>query len=58
AVRAGISEVVLPRENAADLDELPDAVRERIRVHLVDRLDEVLEIALSGGVFRNLVWTG
>ncbi|MFQ5536598.1 MAG: endopeptidase La [Gemmatimonadota bacterium] len=53
AVRAGIKEIILPRENEADLEDLPDEVREELTVHLVESLDEVMEIALvpekSGG---------
>jgi ATP-dependent Lon protease len=48
AVRAGIWEIVLPRENEQDLEDLPREVRERIRAYPVDSLSEVLEIALLG----------
>lgn len=51
-VRAGIHEFILPKENEDDLEDLPESVRESIQVHLVSRLDEVLELALRGGVFR------
>lgn len=51
-VRAGIHEFILPKENAEDLEDLSESVRESIQVHLVSRLDEVLELALRGGVFR------
>ena len=52
AVRAGIQEIILPRENEADLEDLSDEVRARLTIHLVDKLDEVLELALIGGIFR------
>ncbi len=48
ACRAGIKVVILPKENQADLDELPDEVRSKLQVHLVERLEEVLAIALTG----------
>jgi ATP-dependent Lon protease len=48
AVRAGIWEIILPRENEQDLEDLPKEVRERIRAFPVDSLSEVLEIALMG----------
>ncbi|MBI4513975.1 MAG: hypothetical protein HY702_07675, partial [Gemmatimonadetes bacterium] len=48
AARAGIKEVVLPRDNEPDLEELPQEIREKSRFHLVERLDEVLAIALRG----------
>lgn len=49
AVRAGIREVVLPAENEADLEDLPDEVRKTLKVHLVDTLEEVLEVTLEKG---------
>jgi ATP-dependent Lon protease len=46
AHRAGIKHIVLPRENEADLDDLPDEVREALEFHCVSTLDEVFELAL------------
>jgi ATP-dependent Lon protease len=46
AHRAGIPEVVLPRDNEADLEDLPEEVRRELQFHLVDTLDEVIGIAL------------
>ncbi|NIP60448.1 MAG: endopeptidase La [Gemmatimonadetes bacterium] len=48
AVRAGIREVILPRENEPDLEDLTEEVREETTFHLVESLDEVIEIALRG----------
>ncbi len=48
AVRAGISEIVLPMENEADLEDLPSEVRESLTVHLVEDLDQVVDVALVG----------
>jgi ATP-dependent Lon protease len=55
ALRAGITTIVLPKENLADLDDIGPAERERLSVHAVEHLSEVLEIALhpvedEGGV--------
>ena len=52
AVRAGISEILLPKDNEGDLEDLPDEVRNRIRVHPVEELGEVLAIALRGASLR------
>lgn len=46
AVRAGIREIILPFENDADLSDIPAAVRESIKVHLVATLEEALKAAL------------
>ncbi len=43
---AGLTDVILPERNAADLDEVPVEVRERMRFHPVASIDEVLAIAL------------
>jgi len=52
AVRAGITSVVLPRENEADLEDIPEEVRERLTIHLVSELGEALAHTLRGGEFR------
>jgi ATP-dependent Lon protease len=46
ACRAGITTIVLPRENLADLEDLSEEERAALRVHPVSNLSEVLEIAL------------
>ncbi len=60
AVRAGIGTIVLPKENAADLEDLPEDVRSSLEVHLVEDLDEVLTLALRGARFEagHLVFDG
>jgi ATP-dependent Lon protease len=47
AQRAGISKVVLPRENEADLEDLPREARKEIEFVLADSIDEVLEVAFD-----------
>ena len=47
-VRAGLKEFILPAQNEADLEDLPEEVREMLTVHLVEELAEVIEIALNG----------
>ncbi len=46
AVRAGIGRFVLPAANVADLEDLPREVRDRIEVHPVEELGEVLALTL------------
>ncbi len=45
AHRAGLTEVILPRRNEIDLDDLPEKVRSEIRFHIVDTADEVVAAA-------------
>jgi ATP-dependent Lon protease len=47
AHRAGLKEVILPARNGADLDDVPDAVRETVTFHLVEDVRQVLELALE-----------
>ena len=42
AVRAGIDEIILPKENEPDLEDLPEDVRRTLHVHLVEELGDVL----------------
>jgi ATP-dependent Lon protease len=52
AYRAGIREVVLPKDNEAHLEDLPKEVREQMTFHAVGDLGEVLAIALRGASLR------
>jgi ATP-dependent Lon protease len=45
AYRAGVKEVVLPRLNEPDLDDVPAEVRQAMRFTPVDSADEVLREA-------------
>ena len=60
AVRAGIRTIVLPKDNEADLEDLPEDVRKSLDVHLVEDLGEVLSLALRGARFESgqLVFEG
>lgn len=46
AHRAGISAVVIPKENVVDLDLLPERVRDELEILAVESMDEVLSHAL------------
>jgi ATP-dependent Lon protease len=47
--RAGIRKVILPAGNERDLRDVPDETRENIEFFFVDRMDEVLDLALMRG---------
>jgi ATP-dependent Lon protease len=47
AHRAGLTEVVLPARNGPDLEDVPEAVRAAITFHLVDDVQQVLDVALE-----------
>ena len=48
AYRFGTKTVVIPRDNERDLSEIPDDIKATMTFHLVDNMDEVLDIALVG----------
>jgi ATP-dependent Lon protease len=50
AHRAGLKEVILPRRNEPDLDDVPESVLGEIEIHLVSTVAEVLSLALSPAV--------
>ena len=53
AVRAGITTFVLPAENLADLEDLPDEVRREIEVHAASELGEVLALTLRNASYED-----
>jgi ATP-dependent Lon protease len=52
AQRAGLSTVILPKENEGDLDDLPKDVRKKMRFVLADTVDEVIAAAFDGLLAR------
>ena len=48
AHRAGVTTIILPRDNEKDLADIPKAVLDVLSLHLVESMDEVLAIALAG----------
>jgi ATP-dependent Lon protease len=46
AVRAGITTIVLPKDNEADLEDLNEEVRAQLDVHPVETLGEALAVTL------------
>ena len=48
AHRAGIFEAILPEENRKDLADLPELLKTSMKLHFVEQMDQVLQIALEG----------
>ncbi len=48
AHRAGIFEAILPADNRKDLADLPELLKSSMKLHFVEQMDEVLQIALEG----------
>lgn len=47
ALRCGVSEVIVPLANAKDVEQLPQELREAVKVHLVSEISEVLNLMLE-----------
>ena len=47
AHRAGVTTIILPKDNEKDLADIPKAVLDVLKLHLVESMDEVLKIALT-----------
>lgn len=47
ALRADITNIIIPRENEKDLSEIPLEIRKKLSFHLVDNMDKVIELALK-----------
>ncbi len=49
AHRAGLTTIIIPKDNERDIDEIPEAIREQLSFKLVSQAEEVLQLALDGG---------
>ena len=49
AYRAGIKQVVLPKQNQKDMEKVPLEVKKDLRVHFVSHIEEVLKLLLLKG---------
>jgi ATP-dependent Lon protease len=47
AHRMGLQEVILPKRNEKDIDDVPQSVRESMKFHFASRMEDVLEYALE-----------
>jgi ATP-dependent Lon protease len=47
AHRHGINEAIVPADNKKDLPDIPENIRNEMKIHFVESMDEVLKIALE-----------
>ena len=50
AKRAGIHKVLIPGENEKNLEDVPSNIRRALQIFPVGHMDEVLELAIAGGI--------
>ncbi|MFJ8237279.1 endopeptidase La [Ureibacillus sp. NPDC094379] len=49
AHRAGLTTIIIPKDNERDIDDIPETIREQLTFKPVSSAEEVLDIALMGG---------
>jgi ATP-dependent Lon protease len=50
AHRAGIFEAIVPEENRKDMADLPELIKNSMKLHFVEEMDQVLKLALEGSL--------
>ena len=46
AHRSGIKTIIIPKENEKDLDDIPDLVKDNVKIVFASKVEDVLDIAL------------
>jgi ATP-dependent Lon protease len=54
AHRAGLTTVILPKRNEKDLEDIPQEVREALRIVPVDRIDEAMNVAFGANARQEI----
>jgi ATP-dependent Lon protease len=54
AHRAGSTTIILPKDNEADMDDVPEEVRQQLTFRLAETLDDVLAVALEPASYEAL----
>jgi ATP-dependent Lon protease len=47
AHRMGLTEVILPKRNEKDVEDVPESVRDKVTFHFASRVEEALDVALE-----------
>ncbi|KKS24502.1 MAG: Lon protease [Microgenomates group bacterium GW2011_GWC1_41_8] len=53
AHRAGLKEIIMPKDNKKDLEEIPENVKNDLKFHFVKDVDEVLKLALTKDITKS-----
>ena len=53
ALRSGIKDVIIPKDNEKDLRDMPKVILDKIKIHPVKFVDEVFTLALKGKPIKN-----
>jgi len=52
AHRAGIRKIILPKDNEKDVSEIPEEILKELQIELVEKIEEVFQIALVAPLAR------
>ncbi len=55
ALRSGIKDVIIPKDNEKDLRDMPKVILDKIKIHPVKFVDEVFTLALKGKPIKNKI---
>jgi len=55
ALRSGIKDVIIPKDNEKDLRDMPKVILDKIKIHPVKFVDEVFTLALKGKPIRRKI---
>lgn len=55
ARRAGLKEVIMPKENLRDYEKLPEYIKEGIKIYFVEHYDEVFDIVFSANKAKKTI---
>ena len=55
ALRSGIKDVIIPKDNEKDLRDIPKVILNKIKIHPVKFVDEVFTLALKGKPIKNKI---
>lgn len=50
AHRAGIRNIIIPKENEKDLKDIPSNIKEDLKISVVSHMDEVIDFVFNGGI--------
>ena len=53
AYRMGVTDILLPRENGKDLDEIEEGIRSNMQISLIDTVDEAFSAVLTQPIDRS-----
>ena len=49
AFRAGITDIICPKENEKDMEKIPESIKKRMKFHFVTNMREVIPLTLENG---------